>query len=132
METARSAVGPKHAGRLLVIDDEPEVRLLLEDYLLSLGYEVRTAKDGSEGLHLIKTTCPDGVILDYQLPGLLGFDVLRIARAHGYARPIIILSGRLSREEVKEAIHLGAAAVLTKPFQIDDLDRVLMEVIGPA
>lgn len=132
METAHPPVRPKHVGRLLVIDDEPEVRLFLEDCLRSLGYEVCAAKEGREGLHLITTTLPDGVILDYQLPGLLGFDVLRIARAHGYEGPIIILSGRLSREEVKEATRLGAAAVLRKPFQIDDLERVLMEVVGPA
>jgi len=129
---ASSSVGPKRAKQLLIVDDEPDVRLLLKDCLTSFGFAVSTAKDGSEGLRLIKTLSPDGVILDYQLPDLLGLDVLRLARAHGYQQPIIIVSGRLSEREMRDATRLGAAAVVRKPFQIAELEGILATLVGPA
>ena len=80
--------------RILVIEDEPQMRLGLRDNLELEGYEVETAVDGDDGLQKATSFAPDLVILDVMLPKKNGFDVCRDLRARAIATPIVMLTAR--------------------------------------
>ncbi|MCL4846012.1 MAG: response regulator transcription factor [Acidobacteria bacterium] len=109
------------AKRILVIDDEPQMLLGLRDNLELDGYEVVTATDGEEGLHLARSTRPDLVILDLMLPRRSGLDVCRELRAHADPTPIIMLTARSQETDKVLGLELGADDYLTKPFSISEL-----------
>lgn len=107
---------------VLVIDDEEDVRSLLRRHLTDLGYTVRTAADGAEGLRLATMQPPDLVILDILLPGLDGHEVFHRLRADPLTSSSrIVIASVLDREDLAE---LGADAILSKPFLRSDLVSV--------
>jgi CheY-like chemotaxis protein len=104
--------------RVLVIDDEPVVRTLLQKSLEFAGFEVLTAQDGSRGLATVHDEAPHVVVLDLMMPHIDGFEVLRQLHANGSAGapPVIVLTA-LSDPSVKSrCLEAGAAVVMTKPF----------------
>ena len=107
--------------RILVIEDEPKMRLGLKDSLELDGYEVLTAGDGPEGYQLALDANPDAVILDVMLPRLNGFDVCRAIRARGLAMPILMLTARAQETDSVLGLELGADDYVTKPFNIREL-----------
>lgn len=110
-----------HALRLLVIEDEPSLRLGLVDRLAAAGYEVTEAADGVAGETLARAGGWDLVILDVMLPRKGGFEVCRDLRQGGFAAPILMLT---ARGEVADRVHgleLGADDYLTKPFAMQEL-----------
>ncbi|HEY5651543.1 MAG TPA: response regulator transcription factor, partial [Acidimicrobiia bacterium] len=106
--------------RLLIIDDEPELRAMLSAYLDAEGYAVFEASDGEIGLEAVVARQPDLVILDVGLPGLDGFEVLRRLRRSSDV-PVIMLTAR--DEEVDRVVGLtvGADDYVTKPFSPREL-----------
>ncbi len=106
--------------RLLIIDDEPDLRAMLSAYLDAEGYAVFEASDGEAGLEAVAVQQPDLVILDVGLPGLDGFEVLRLLR-HSSDVPVIMLTAR--DEEVDRVVGLtvGADDYVTKPFSPREL-----------
>ena len=106
--------------RLLVIDDEAELRTMLSSYLVAGGYEVMEASNGEQGLHLALSHDLDLAILDVGLPDMDGFEVLRRLRASSNL-PVIMLTARA--EEVDRVIGLtvGADDYVTKPFSPREL-----------
>jgi two-component system KDP operon response regulator KdpE len=111
-----SAVRP----RILVIDDEPQIHRFLSPALEAAGYEPKRADSGQEGLRGIALWSPDAVVLDLGLPDMDGKDVLVRAREF-YTKPIIILSARDREAEKIEALDLGAADYVEKPFGVGEL-----------
>jgi two-component system KDP operon response regulator KdpE len=111
-----SAVRP----RILVIDDEPQIHRFLSPALEAAGYEPKRADSGQEGLRGIALWSPDAVVLDLGLPDMDGKDVLVRAREF-YSKPIIILSARDREAEKIEALDLGAADYVEKPFGVGEL-----------
>ena len=106
--------------RILVVDDEPQIRRALEINLSIRGYEVIQASCGEDALKIAATGRPDGVILDLGLPGIGGIDVVRGVR--GWSQmPIVILSVREAEAEKVEALDAGADDYVTKPFGMDEL-----------
>jgi DNA-binding response OmpR family regulator len=104
--------------RVLVIDDEPAVRLLLQRNLEFAGFDVVTAEDGARGLIAVRETAPSVVVLDLMMPHVDGFEVLRELDADGPRTmpPVIVLTA-LSEPSVKARCYeAGAATVMTKPF----------------
>ena len=104
--------------RVLVIDDEPAVRLLLQRNLEFAGFEVETAEDGAQGLLAVRRGLVDVVVLDLMMPQVDGFEVLAELSAPGGAvpPPVIILTA-LSDPSVKARCYeAGASSVMTKPF----------------
>ena len=104
--------------QVLVIDDEPAVRLLLQKNLEFAGFDVATAEDGATGLASVREGRPDVVVLDLMMPRLDGFEVLRQLSVDGESTvpPVVVLTA-LSDAAVKERCYgLGAASVMTKPF----------------
>lgn len=105
---------------ILVIDDESQIRKLLEITLESHGYQVNFAVNGKEGIQLAANHPPDLILLDLGLPDLDGQQVLRELR-QWYSKPIIILSVRNAEDDIVTALDHGANDFLNKPFRAQEL-----------
>ena len=106
--------------RILVVDDDPDIRRLVSAYFDRDGMEVITAEDGETALVQEATQQPDIVVLDLMLPGIGGLDVLRTIRARG-PRPIVLLTARDEVTDRVLGLELGADDYLTKPFHPREL-----------
>jgi len=106
--------------RVLVVDDEPQIRRALRTALAGHGYAVEVAEDGEAALVALAAGSPDVVVLDLVMPGVDGFAVLRQTRAWSTV-PILVLSARGRENDKVEALDLGADDYLTKPFGIAEL-----------
>jgi two-component system, OmpR family, KDP operon response regulator KdpE len=107
-------------GRILVIDDEPQITRALRAALSAQAFDVRTANDPEEGLHVFREWGPDLVITDLMMPGLSGVDVCRAIRSQGHT-PVLVLSVRDQERSKVEALDAGADDYVTKPFSIQEL-----------
>jgi two-component system KDP operon response regulator KdpE len=105
---------------LLIIDDEVQIRRLLEITLSANGYKIYKAGDGKEGLIAAANHQPSGIILDLGLPDADGLEILKKLRTW-YQKPIIILTVRNAEEDVVNALDNGANDYLTKPFRTGEL-----------
>jgi DNA-binding response OmpR family regulator len=106
----------KRAPRVLIVDDEPDVLLLLRIELEAEGYETLLAADGETALRRIVEERPDVVLLDVMMPVVDGWGVLqRLADQRSTAR-VIVLSAKASDSDVVHALELGAQEYVTKPF----------------
>jgi two-component system, OmpR family, KDP operon response regulator KdpE len=105
---------------ILVVDDEAPMRKLLSGNLKASGYEVRTAEDGAEALKLIEEHPFDLLLLDVNMPGPNGLQVLEAVRRSAEI-PILMLSGRSRERDTVDALDLGADDYLNKPFGIPEL-----------
>ena len=114
--------------RLLLIDDDPRVRASLKMVLEPI-YDILQASDGQEGLDVFRKDEPDLILLDVILPGTDGLAVLQTLRMESRMTPVIMLTGTKSVKTAVDAMKLGAADYLSKPFDVDELriiiDRVL-------
>jgi len=109
------------APRVLIVEDEPGLRLTLTDRLGSEGYEVETANDGEAGLARATSGGYDLIVLDVMLPRMNGFDVCRAARQRGVTTPILMLTARGQVVDRVVGLKLGADDYLTKPFEMMEL-----------
>lgn len=107
-------------NRLLVVDDEPQIRRLLRIACESADYRVDEVTGGTEALALAASNRPDAVILDLGLPDLPGIDVLRRLREWSEV-PVLILSAKQEPEDKVEALDAGADDYVTKPFDTNEL-----------
>lgn len=105
---------------ILIVDDETQIRRLLEITLSASGYKTIEASTGKEGLLMVASHQPSLIILDLGLPDIDGIDVLKNLREWFY-KPIIILSVRNSEEDIVHALDKGANDYLTKPFRTGEL-----------
>ncbi len=108
------------AGRILVVDDEPQIRRVMRTTLTGAGYEVDDAKTGEETLVKVREFRPDLVLLDINMPGMGGLDTCRAIRADPNIA-IIMLTVRNSEADKVEALDAGADDFVTKPFSTPEL-----------
>jgi two-component system KDP operon response regulator KdpE len=108
------------AARILIVDDEPQIRKFLEISLRSQGYAVVEASTGRQGLEQLATQGADLVVLDLGLPDLDGHDVLREIRTWSQL-PVIVLSVRATEAEKVRSLDAGANDYVTKPFGVQEL-----------
>jgi two-component system, OmpR family, KDP operon response regulator KdpE len=108
------------AGRILVVDDEPQIRRIMRTTLTGAGYEVDDAKTGEEALEKLRDYHPDLVLLDMNMPGMGGLDVCREIRA-GTGVGIIMLTVRNTEADKVQALDAGADDFITKPFSTPEL-----------
>lgn len=106
--------------RVMVVDDERQIRRALKEALVEEGYSVVTAETGEEALRALDFTPPDLVVLDLGLPGISGLEVCRGIRARSKI-PVLILSVRATERDKVAALDLGADDYLTKPFGMEEL-----------
>ena len=114
---------------VLVIDDEAQVRSVVEQYLTEAGFEVRVAADGRQALELVQSQPRlDAIVLDLLMPVMSGFEVLSALRIMpGWATiPVVVISASTDYP----AEHLGADAVLQKPFTAASLTAAVERAIG--
>ncbi len=114
--------------KILVADDEPQIRRALIMALRGHGYEVEAAEDGEDALTRLASWSPDAMVLDLVMPKLDGFEVLREVRTWS-EMPIIVLSARGREADKVTALDLGADDYLTKPFGIEELLARLRAVL---
>ena len=108
------------AGRVLVVDDEPQIRRIMRTTLTSAGYEVDDAKTGEEGLEKLRSYRPDIVLLDINMPGMGGLAACKEMRADAHVA-IIMLTVRNAEKDKVEALDAGADDFITKPFSTPEL-----------
>lgn len=108
------------AGKILVVDDEPQIRRVMRVTLTGRGYEIIDARSGEQALAVFREHLPDLVLLDLNMPGIGGLETCRQLRA-GSEVPIIILTVRNTEEEKVQALDAGADDYITKPFGMQEL-----------
>jgi two-component system, OmpR family, response regulator MtrA len=108
---------------IFVVDDDPDVRELVEYKLLQQGHDVQSAADGQEALGLVRGAKPALLLLDVMMPGLSGFDVLTELRADEATKslPIIMLTAKAEADDVERGLALGANDYMIKPFSPREL-----------
>ncbi|MHB8670881.1 MAG: response regulator transcription factor [Acidimicrobiales bacterium] len=117
-------------GRVLVVDDEPDILLLVRVILEAAGYEALLAADGEQALQRIAEDSPDLVLLDVMMPVMDGWGVLRALRQRPSAPPVVVVSVRSGQRDVELATELGAAAYVTKPFDSHELVALVGRVLS--
>jgi DNA-binding response OmpR family regulator len=110
----------KEKVKILVIDDQEYILRLVEATLVPEGYDVVLAYGGKEGLEKVGETSPDLILLDIGMPGLNGFEVLRIIRER-YNTPVIMLTAVRDAPSVRDALNIGADDYVRKPFKRGEL-----------
>jgi two-component system response regulator (stage 0 sporulation protein F) len=108
-------------GRVLVADDDREVRELVAEYLAGNGFEVLQAANGLEALLCVKHERPRAAVLDIGMPRLGGLEALKKIRAYAPLTRVVVYSGKLDADIEREAIAAGAVAVFAKSAPLDDL-----------
>jgi CheY-like chemotaxis protein len=117
-------------GHVLVVDDEPNARLMFRTALETAGFTVDEAEDGAAALqHLAQAAC-DVVVLDLKMPGIGGMEVLRSLREDRNDVPVVIITAHGSIPDAVEAMKLGAIDFLSKPVTPEELRRVTSEVVA--
>ncbi|MEB3225544.1 MAG: response regulator transcription factor [Synechococcus sp.] len=108
---------------LLLIDDDPNLILLVRDYLEFRGYNILTAANGTEGLQILETTTPDLIICDVMMPEMDGYDFIQNVRQNPEISwiPVIFLSAKGQLQDRIKGLNQGADVYLTKPFEPEEL-----------
>jgi two-component system, OmpR family, response regulator MprA len=106
---------------ILVVDDDPPIRRMLDRTLAAEGYRIETAGDGGEALAAVERSAPDLLVLDVAMPGLDGLAVCRRIRGKGLATPVLLLTARDEVGERVAGLDAGADDYLVKPFATEEL-----------
>jgi CheY-like chemotaxis protein len=130
-ETQPTAQPSAGDPQILVVDDEAEIRELLQRFLSELGYDVLVASDGEEALLSILHNRPALVLMDVYMPKRSGLDVLLKMRAEGIRTPVIVISGYANATFVQDGLALGAE-FLPKPIDLSDLESAVEYMLGGA
>jgi two-component system response regulator MprA len=107
--------------KVLIVEDDPDVRAALSRALSFEGYEIDTASDGGRALAMIEEHEPDAIVLDVMMPFVDGLETARRLRAHGYTTPILMLTARGEVGDRVDGLDAGADDYLTKPFALEEL-----------
>lgn len=108
-------------ARLVVVDDEPNIRELLSTSLRFAGFEVHAAADGNGALQLVRDVEPDLVVLDVMLPDMDGFTVTRRMRATGRHTPVVFLTAKDDTQDKVQGLTVGGDDYVTKPFSLEEV-----------
>jgi two-component system OmpR family response regulator len=106
---------------ILIIDDEPGVRDLLQDALGNAGYDVELAINGADGLDQLRRRSADLCIVDINMPTMNGYEFLKKLRAHDLKTPVLMLTARDAKDDVERGLREGADDYVRKPFSLDEL-----------
>ena len=107
--------------KILIVEDEPNMRMGLRDNLEFEGYEVNIAEDGEKGLKMIRENQYNLILLDVMMPKMSGFDVCKTIRKEGVQTPVILLTAKGEEIDKVLGLELGADDYVTKPFSLREL-----------
>ncbi len=119
----------KSAIRVLVIDDEAEVRHLLRQYLSNEGYSVDTAPTGEEGLDKLSVSKYNVVVCDIKMPGINGIETMERIKQHDPSIEVILITGYSSVTSAIESMKKGAFDYVKKPFKLEELDILIQRAV---
>lgn len=105
--------------RVLVVDDEPDIRATVSAMLEIEGYEVDEAANGADALHAVERQPPDLILLDMRMPVMDGWGFARELRERGHVTPIVVMTA--ARDAARWAAEIAATSFVAKPFGFDDL-----------
>ncbi len=114
-----------NAGKVLVVDDEPEVRQVLVEFLSSRGYDVIAAEGGAEAVAIVETARPDLVLLDVAMPDMDGVETLTRIVAIDPSLAVIMVTANADIGVTSKLLALGAVDYVPKPFDLDYLDQAV-------
>jgi len=112
-------------AKILVVDDEEEVRKLLSRFFVGKAYQVLTTETAERAIAILEKEKVDAVLLDINLPGTNGLEALRIIRASWPELPVVMISGQQEEDVAKATLEEGAFDYVVKPFNFDYLERTL-------
>jgi len=117
--------------RLLLIEDEPDLRFILRLTLERSGFEVVEARGGEEGLRLASGGGYDAILLDVMMPGIDGYSVCRALKAdpRTSGTPVVFLTAKVQENEIGEGLAAGAVGYLAKPFDVATLSTELTALL---
>ena len=118
-------------SRMLIVDDEPDVRLLCRLNLEQRGHDLLEASTGSVALELARERHPDVIVLDLMLPGMTGYEVLEILKGDEQTSdiPVLVLTAKSRRADRARSHGLGASGFLTKPFLPSELCELVESLV---
>lgn len=112
-------------GHILVVDDDPDIRHILQERLESYGYRVETAADGPAAIEKLECLPLSGIFLDIRMPGMDGIRVLAKIRARSLTLPVVIVTAAGTIELANASLQAGAQACLLKPFDQAHIKHVV-------
>lgn len=118
--------------KIMVVEDEKDVQLLMSEVLKDERYEIIPVDDGAQALRCARELCPHLVLLDVMLPDLDGFEVCRRLKADPATRDIkvVIVSARSDDQDIKQGLACGADHYFTKPIKLMDLSAAIQRLLG--
>jgi DNA-binding response OmpR family regulator len=116
--------------KVLIVDDEPDILLMLRVNLEAEGYQTALAADGETALRRIADERPDLILLDVMMPVVDGWGVLEALDRDVFSHRVVVLSAKTAERDVTRALELGASAYLSKPFDPDELIEVIGRVLS--
>jgi two-component system response regulator (stage 0 sporulation protein F) len=117
------------AEKILIVDDQYGIRILLTEVLQKEGYTTFQAANGFQAIDITKEQAPDLVLLDMKIPGMDGIEILKRLKQHDKTIKVIIMTAYGELDMIQEAKDLGALTHFAKPFDIDEIRKVVREYI---
>lgn len=117
-------------NKVLIVDDQNGIRILLVEVFSSEGYETFQASNGKQALDIVKNHAPDIVLLDMKIPGMDGLEILKHIKNIDSEIKVIMMTAYGELDMIKEATELGALMHFTKPFDIDELRMAVNSQLG--
>lgn len=119
-------------AKILVVEDERDIRDLMAFTLQFAGHQVLTANNGEEGLQLALKELPELILSDVRMPKMTGYEMCRQIKAEAATAhiPVVFLSAKGQEQEVQDGLDAGAAEYLLKPFAPDQLIARVIEILG--
>jgi CheY-like chemotaxis protein len=116
---------------ILIIDDSSYQRRLIRRFIEAKGYQTIEAANGRDGLEMITTHTPDCVLLDLIMPETSGFDLLETLLKQGARIPVVVITADVQTSTHRQCKELGAAAIINKPVDSEQLFKVIDQVLNP-
>jgi DNA-binding response OmpR family regulator len=118
--------------KILIAEDEPDIRDLIAFTLRFAGYEVVTGINGEEAVQLARKELPDLILLDVRMPKMTGYDACKEIKADGSLKdiPVVFLSAKGQEAEIRDGMEAGAEEYLLKPFAPDQLTERVRAVLA--
>lgn len=119
-------------AKILIAEDEPDIRELVAFMLRFAGYEVLAASNGEEAVQTATREVPDLVLMDVRMPRMTGYDACRIMKANPDLRdiPVVFLSAKGQESEIQSGLEAGAEEYLLKPFSPDELTNRVRSILS--
>ncbi len=119
-------------AKILIAEDEPDIRELVAFMLRFAGYEVMAASNGEEAVQAATRDVPDLVLMDVRMPRMTGYDACRIMKANPDLRdvPVVFLSAKGQESEIQSGLEAGAEEYLLKPFSPDELTNRVRAILS--